>query len=415
MAALVLPGSAASRAAEPLAEIAGLARAAGAAVVDGLVQRLRAPDPGRAFGRGKVAEIRERARQCGATLVIVDFDLTPSQGRNLERDLGLRIVDRTELILDIFARRARSRQAMLQVELAQMEYLRPRLRRMWTHLERLEGAIGTRGPGETQLETDRRLIGHKISELRRKLRDIGARAERRVRSRADPVTVSMVGYTNVGKSSLLRVLTGAMVHVADQPFATLDTRVRRWSLRDGRDVLVADTVGFVRDLPHHLVASFHATLEETLRADLLLEVADASDPDLELRREAVANVLAELGATETPRLLVLNKMDRVPAVECAALLRAYPGAVGVSAATGAGLDGLGAAVAAWLDSWSLGLEVVVPAGEGRLLAELRRSAKVEEESFYDESWRGRIRILPRRWNGLRRDLERAGGRYRAIG
>ncbi|TAH34882.1 MAG: GTPase HflX [Planctomycetota bacterium] len=413
-AALVLPGSAAAAASDPLDEITGLATAAGAVVVDGVTQRLRVPDSHSAFGRGKVAEMRALAQQHRADLVVVDHDLSPSQGRNLEKDLGVRVVDRTELILDIFARRARTRQAMLQVELAQMEYLRPRLRRMWTHLERTEGAIGTRGPGETQLETDRRLISRKISELRRKLKEIEARAERQAESRDEPVTVSLVGYTNVGKSSLMRCLTGAQVLVADQLFATLDTRVRRWPLRDGRAVLLTDTVGFVRELPHHLVASFHATLAETLRADLLLHVCDAADPDLDLHLRAVEAVLAQLRADAIPRVLLLNKMDQVPREERGVLLDRHPEAVAVSAHSGEGLDALDAAVAAWLDAWSLRLELTVPMSQGKLLAELRRTAMVESEDFEDERWRGRVRILPRRWNGLASDWQRAGGSFRAL-
>lgn len=410
----MLPDSAAAQASDPLAEVTGLAEAAGAQVVGGVVQRLRTPDPHGAFGKGKIREIRELAEQRAADLVVVDFDLSPSQGRNLEQDLGLRVVDRTELILDIFARRARTRQAMLQVELAQMEYLRPRLRRMWAHLERTEGAIGTRGPGEQQLETDRRLIGRKISELKRKLAEVQAHAERQAAGREETVTVSLVGYTNVGKSSLMRRLTGADVLVADQLFATLDTRVRKWPLRDGRSVLLTDTVGFVRELPPHLVASFHATLEETLNADLLLHVCDAADPDLELHVRAVEQVLRSLGAGEIPRLILLNKIDRVPPEERLALADVYPGAVPLSASSGEGLAALELAVGAQLDAWSLHLEVELPVKEGRLLAELRRLARVEAEDCVGETWCGRLRILPRRWHALRGELQRVGARQRAL-
>jgi len=297
---------------DPLREIQSLAGAAGAEVVGGIVQRLKPPSARTAFGKGKVEELHALGAATGADLVVVDFDLSPSQGRNLEKELGIRVVDRTEVILHIFARRARTRQAMLQVELAQAEYSRSRLQRMWAHLERTEGAIGTRGPGETQLETDRRLIDRKIRDLRRKLKEIRRRRQRQVDSRRDNITVSLVGYTNAGKSSLLARLTGADVTVADQVFATLDTRVRRWILADGREVLLSDTVGFVRDLPHHLVASFQATLEETLRADLLLHVCDASDPDRVHHQEAVRKVLVGLGASEIPLFLLLNKIDRVP-------------------------------------------------------------------------------------------------------
>lgn len=412
--ALLLPASEVSRASDPLAEISGLAEAAGAEVVAGLVQRLPHPDPRTAFGRGKVEEIGALAREHGADLVVVDFDLSPSQGRNLEKDMEVRVVDRTELILDIFASRARTRQAKLQVELAQMEYLRPRLARMWTHLERTEGAIGARGPGETQLETDRRLVGRKITELKRRLAEIGERSRRQAESRDEIPTVSLVGYTNAGKSSLLRALTGADVYVADQLFATLDTRVRRWTLADGRRVLLADTVGFVRDLPHHLVASFHATLEETLHADLLLHVCDATDPDLDLHLRAVEQVLAQLGASDIPGLRILNKIDRVGAAELAVLRLAHPEAVPVSAVRRDGLLELDRAISDRLDGWSLQLELEVPAGAGRLLAELRRLGGVRAERFEGERWIAAVGLLPRAWNTLRPRLEEAGGNYRPL-
>ncbi|RMH05295.1 MAG: GTPase HflX [Planctomycetota bacterium] len=412
VAVLILPDSEAARASDPEAEIRGLAEAAGAEVVGGLWQRLRRPHPGTAFGRGKVAELAGLAREARADLVVVDFDLSPAQGRNLERELGLRVVDRTELILDIFARRARTRQARLQVELAQMEYLRPRLRRMWTHLERLEGAIGTRGPGETQLETDRRLIGRRIAELKQRLAEIAAGGRVRAEGRRDAVRLSLVGYTNAGKSSLMNALTGAGVLVADQLFATLDTRVRRWPLGDGREVLLADTVGFVRDLPHHLVASFHATLEETLNADLLLHVCDATDPELDTHLRAVEEVLARLGADRIPVLRILNKADRLGDRERRTALLGHPDALLVSAVTGEGLDRLAARVGEVLDHWSLLLELQVPAGEGRLLAEIRRAGRIEAETWADGDWCGRVRIEPRLWPPLQTRLIAAGGRWR---
>ena len=249
-----------------LSEIRALARAAEADVEGaGTVQRRRNPDPATLMGKGKVQEVAEEVTRHSPDAVVVDNDLTPAQGRNLEKAWSKRVIDRSELILDIFASRAQTRQARLQVELAQNEYLAPRLRRMWTHLERTEGAIGTRGPGETQLETDRRLLRKRISDLKKELKEIEARKQREVRSRRDHFTVGLVGYTNAGKSTLLNVLTGSDELVADMPFATLDTRTRKWELPDGRGVLLSDTVGFLQRLPHHLVASFHATLEETLK------------------------------------------------------------------------------------------------------------------------------------------------------
>ncbi len=414
VATLILPGSEAGRAEDPLEEISGLVDAAGAEVVGGLTQRLARPHPRTAFGKGKVEEIGELARERGAALLAVDFDLSPGQGRNLEKDLDLRVVDRTELILDIFASRARTRQAKLQVELAQAEYMRPRLTRLWTHLERTEGAIGTRGPGETQLETDRRLVNRKIADLKQRLAEIEDRSRRQAESRTDTSTVSLVGYTNAGKSSLMKALTGADVYIADQLFATLDTRVRRWDLAGGRNVLLADTVGFVRDLPHHLVASFHATLEETLHADLLLHVCDATDGDLEVHLRAVEEVLASLGGQEIPSLQILNKIDLVPPLERELLCRRFPDAVPVSAVSGAGLPDLQAAVEAVLDSWSLRLRLVVPASAGRLVAEIRRHGRIEEEHYEGTEWTATVVLLPRTWGPLRIDLERQGGRFEPV-
>ncbi|MBL7008775.1 MAG: GTPase HflX, partial [Planctomycetes bacterium] len=297
------------------------------------------------------------------------------------------------------------------VELAQAEYMRPRLTRMWTHLERTEGAIGARGPGETQLETDRRLINRKISDLKLRLAEIEARSRRQAQSRTEVSTISLVGYTNAGKSSLMKALTGADVFIADQMFATLDTRVRRWDLSDGRAVLLADTVGFVRDLPHHLVASFHATLEETLNADLLLHVCDATDPDLEVHLRAVEEVLSVLGGDQIPALQILNKADLLPPLERELVCRRFPDAVVVSAVKGSGLPELEQAVAAVLDRWSLRLALEVPASAGRLLAELRRHGKIEAEAFEGETWTATIRLLPRNWNPLRIEVERSGGRF----
>ena len=414
VAALVLPDDRNGHASDPLAEIAGLTEAAGAQVVGGLTQRLASPHPRTAFRSGKVEEIKRLCELQRADLVVVDFDLSPSQGRNLEKDIGVRIVDRSELILDIFANRARTRQAKLQVELAQAEYLRPRLMRMWTHLERMEGAIGARGPGETQLETDRRLVNRKISELKRKLTDIEDRSRRQAESRHAPVSVSLVGYTNAGKSSLLKLLTGADVYIADQLFATLDTRVRRWELDDHREVLLADTVGFVRNLPHHLVASFHATLEETLHADLLLHVCDASDPELAAHTEAVEEVLSTLGADDIPRLIVLNKIDRVSREARAKLRHDSPEAVLISARSGEGAEELDRAVSAILDRWSLHLDLDVPAGAGRLLAHIRHTARIESECFEGDRWKARVQIPPRHWNAMVPEFQAAGGKFAAV-
>ncbi len=413
-AALVLPGSPASHAADPTGEISGLAVAAGARIVGTAVQRRQVPNPRAAFGKGKIEEIKLLCEQEDAKLLVVDFDLSPSQVRNLEKDLELRVVDRTELILDIFATRARTRQAKLQVELAQLQYMRSRLRRMWTHLERTGAMIGTRGPGETQLETDRRLVDTKISDLKRRLSGIERQSQARAKSRLDPNTVSLVGYTNAGKSSLLVHLTGAEAYVADQLFATLDTRLRYWKLADRRTVMLADTVGFVRDLPHNLVASFHATLEETLHADLLLHVVDAADDDRNLQLEAVNKVLKELDADQIPSLLVLNKSDLLDDAERITIQAEFPDAVFVSATTGAGIADLDAAVAAQLDHWSLKLDVSVPSGAGKLLAELRRVSRIEDESFEGANWHARLRIGPRQWGMLQPEFQAAGAQMTTV-
>jgi len=365
-----------------LSEMIGLVKAAGGEVVgEPITQRRDRPHPATMMGRGKVEEVNEEVRALKPDAVAVDNDLSPAQGRNLEKAWGCRVVDRSELILDIFASRARTRQAKLQVELAQNEYLAPRLRRMWTHLERTEGAIGTRGPGETQLETDRRLLRKRIRDLKRELKEIEARKQREVVSRADRFTVGLVGYTNAGKSTLLNRLTGSDELVADMLFATLDTRTRQWELSDGRLVLLSDTVGFLGRLPHHLVASFHATLEETLNADLLLHVVDASHPDAAGQIAAVDEVLAELSHTTRAGILVLNKIDAVrDPIELQFLTRdREERIVHVSARTGEGLDRLDGAIRGILDARSALLRILLPLADGRLAARVRTSGVVLDE------------------------------------
>jgi GTP-binding protein HflX len=314
--------------------------------------------------------------------------------RNLEKAWGKRVIDRSELILDIFSRRARTRQARLQVELAQTEYLFPRLRRMWTHLERTEGAIGTRGPGETQLETDQRLLRKRIRDLKADLRVIEERKQRELRTRSDQFSVGLVGYTNAGKSTLMNRLTGADVFVADMPFATLDTRTRSWHLPDGRMLLLSDTVGFLRRLPHHLVASFHATLEETIEADLLLHVVDASHPQAREQMEAVQEVLAELSHSAAPSLLVFNKIDLATDPAALHLLPDLEGRdyVYLSAKSGEGVDRLQQAVMTHLDRLSTLIEVEIPATDGRTRALLREQGGIVEGESFDD---GRLRLLLR--------------------
>ena len=297
--------------AERLAELKALTRSAGAEIVDIVTARRKRPDAALYAGRGKVAEIAARRLGSGADLVIFDHALSGVQQRNLERALECRIVDRVSLILDIFAQRAQSAEGQLQVELAQLKHLSTRLVRGWTHLERQKGGIGLRGPGETQLESDRRLIGIRVKLLKERLEQVGRRREtqRRARRRAEVRNVALVGYTNAGKSTLFNRLTGARVYAADKLFATLDTTLRRLALPDAQDLVLSDTVGFIRDLPHDLVAAFRATLREAVDADLLLHVVDSSHVNRDEQIAAVDAVLAEIGAAELPRILVFNKCD----------------------------------------------------------------------------------------------------------
>jgi GTP-binding protein HflX len=333
---------------ERLAELELLAASAGARTVAIAQARRTAPDAATFAGSGKVDELAQQARELGAELVIFNHDLTGAQQRNLEKLLACRVVDRTSLILDIFAQRAKSHEGKLQVELAQLEHLSTRLVRGWTHLERQKGGIGLRGPGETQLETDRRLLGKRVKLLRDRLHQLERQrgVRRRARVRADLLAVSLVGYTNAGKSTLFNALTHAGAYAADQLFATLDTTSRRLYLGDAGHLVLSDTVGFIRALPHSLVAAFHATLEETAGADLLLHVVDASSGDREQQIEAVNQVLAEIGAADVPQILVWNKIDAThaaPEVERDEYGRIAR--VRLSARTGAGVELLRAALA----------------------------------------------------------------------
>ena len=399
----------------PLSEARGLVAAAGAEPLgegtEPWVQRRRVPDPSTLFGKGKVGEIKDELVRLEPDAILVDNDLTPAQGRNLEKIWKKRVIDRSELILDIFATRARSKQAQLQVELAQTEYLRPRLRRMWTHLERTEGAIGTRGPGETQLETDRRLIDKRLSDLRQRLEEIEERKRRQVRSRSDKsFTIGLVGYRNAGKSTLLNRLTGADEFVADMPFATLDTRTRQWKLSDGRVVLVSDTVGFLQRLPHHLVASFHATLEEALNVDMLLHVVDAAHPDAETHMAAVEGTLGQLTKREAD-LLVLNKVDLVEDPIRLHFLRGERDAeaVHVSAGTGVGLDRLEAVIAKRLDRRSSVVTVRLPLADGKSAATTRASGVVLGETVVgDTELHLSMRVAEHALGNLRRSIDGKG-------
>ncbi|MDX2039016.1 MAG: GTPase HflX [Isosphaeraceae bacterium] len=370
---------------DPLEEIRGLAKTAGLIVVGGMLQKRAQVDIATYIGSGKVAELKELVEAHEADVVIVDNDLSPGQTRNLEKQVGAKVIDRTEVILDIFATRAQSHEAHLQVELAQLEYALPRLKRMWTHLSRYKGGIGVRGPGEKQLEEDRRLVGKRIQDLKEKLSKVQARREREVAARSEMPTVSLVGYTNAGKSTLMNALTGAGVLAEDKLFATLDTRTRKWRFRGGGGVLLSDTVGFIRNLPHSLVASFKATLEEASQADLLLHVADASSPEAESQIQAVNAVLEELGLQDQPTVLVLNKVDKVPDRSFLDVLRAHHSeSVSISAARGEGLEELESAVREILNAHALDAEVETTAANGRVLAYLAQHARVHESTYEDE-------------------------------
>ncbi len=333
-----------------LEELALLARSAGARVVGTLLQERARRDPATLIGRGKVEEVKRRAEEGEADVILFDEDLTPAQQRNLEREVGGKTLDRTQVILDIFARRARTREGRLQVELAQLDYMLPRLAGKGVLLSRLGGGIGTRGPGETKLETDRRRIRQRIQSIKREIEHV--RRERHVRrearGRREAPVVALVGYTNAGKSTLFNALTHGAAVVSDQLFMTLDPLVRKVRLGPGRELLLVDTVGFIQKLPHALVAAFRATLEEVKEADLLLHVVDASADGVGEREAAVEAVLSEIGAANRPRVLVLNKADRTPAERLRALADARAGVV-VSALTGEGLGDLLLAAASRLD------------------------------------------------------------------
>ena len=384
-----------------LDELHGLVKSAGAEVVGELVQKTNQPSGATLLGKGRVEDLKQLIEATGATVVIFDNNLSPSQGRNLEEELNSVIVDRSEVILDIFARRAQTYEARLQVELAQLLYYRPRLKRMWTHLERIEGGVGAgRGPGEKQIETDRRLIDQRVSELKAKLKEVSNRRERIVATRGDQPTVSLVGYTNAGKSTLMRTLTGADVYVADQLFATLDTRTKRWHVPHWGEVLLSDTVGFVRDLPHHLVASFKSTLEEARQASLLLHVVDASHPEAERQIDTVHQVLEEIGVDRTNMLLVLNKVDAVADRSAVDVLRVkHLDCVCVSALERSGLDKLESAIVARLGDGIVVAEIVTSVANGKLFAFLSQCADVTDR-VYDESNRVRITCrIDRRYLG----------------
>jgi GTPase len=370
---------------DPLEELRGLAETAGAIIVGSLTQRRESMVPATYIGKGKLEELVEEVNRTEADVVIFDNELTPAQIRNNEKALNVKVLDRSELILDIFATRARTVEARLQVELAQLEYSLSRLKRMWTHLSRYGGGIGLRGPGETQLEEDRRLVSLRIRDLKAQLVEVQARKEREVRSRGEEYTVSLVGYTNAGKSTLMNALTGSHVYVENKLFSTLDTRTRQWAIKDFGRVLLSDTVGFIRDLPHHLIASFKATLEEARQARLLLNVVDASNPLAEEQIESVNSVLRELGCGDKPSLLVFNKIDRLTDRSYLDVLqKKHRHGVAISAASGLGLPELRQEVIAALKSDFADAEVRTHAGNGRVIAYLSAHAEIQRQEYQDD-------------------------------
>jgi GTP-binding protein HflX len=373
----------------PLEELSALADTAEVVTVGQVTQNREKPDGATYIGKGTVERLKEVVLTSGADTVIFDNELSPGQVRNLEKAIEKKVIDRTELILDIFARHARTPQAKLQVEVAQLEYSLPRLRRMWSHL----GGVGFRGPGETQLETDKRLIREKIHMLKRGLEEIRRRKEREVGTR-DDFTVAIVGYTNAGKSTLMNTLTGAGVYVADQLFATLDTRTRPWKVAPRRSVLLSDTVGFISNLPHRLVESFHATLEEVLTADVLLHVVDASNSEPMQQIEAVRTVLEQIGVKDKLEVTALNKVDAMADRALLAFLeRRVPRPIAISARTGEGLEQLAAMIAGLAERKEGLYEVKVDVREGAAIAALQTLGEPIESTFEGETMRLVVRAL----------------------
>ncbi len=381
---VLLHGEEEWRVKDTLDELAQLAESAGASVAGCCMIRQQKVRAGYYIGSGKAEELAELARDEGVTMAVFDDDLSPAQGRNLERVMKIRVLDRTQLILDIFALRARTREGCLQVGLAQHQYLLPRLRRMWTHLERQKGGIGLRGPGETQLEMDRRRIQDTIRTLKHEMDMVNTRRteQRRCRRRHGWVLVSMAGYTNAGKSTLLNRLSGASIHAQNKLFATLDPTTRQVALPNHAAMLMTDTVGFIQKLPAHLVTSFKATLGEVAEADLVLHVIDAANPQVEMHVEAVHHVLEEIGGMDKPMLYAFNKIDSEKGRNAARrLMQQFPQSVAVSARTGEGTDELLNALADRLQGGKVEMRLSVPLSEGKLLAMLQERTAILEQDY----------------------------------
>ncbi|MFZ0033908.1 MAG: GTPase HflX [Sedimentisphaerales bacterium] len=399
---------------DDLVELTALAESAGAVVVDRFQQKIRKINPTTYIGKGKADQLAERVKRFKADVVIFDNDLSPAQIRELEEIILIKVLDRSELILDIFATRAQTKQAQLQVELAQLEYTYPRLAGMWSHLDSVAGvggataagavgAIGTRGTGEQQLEIDRRIVSKRIIDLKRELDNIDERRVREIDGRKGMFKTCIVGYTNAGKSTLINALTNAGVLVEDRLFATLDTRTRKWTPAKGVDVLISDTVGFVKNLPHQLVASFKATLEEAVNADLLIHVIDAANPEVLKQIESVDKVLAEIGCGEKPILKVLNKVDAVRKIGDVEMLQTlFPDAVCISAKSGLGLEQLGKAVSAKYKGGELLLRLLCSQSDGKVQSFLRAYGTIITEQYCDDSVLIDVRLGRNQLAGLKR-------------
>jgi len=382
---------------EHLEELERLSDTAGVEVVGSMIQRLDSPHPKFYIGEGKAEELKMQVEAEGATLIIFDDELSPAQGRNLEKLVGTRLMDRAELILDIFATRARSAEARAQVELAQLQYLRPRLTRMWSHLSRVRGGVGMRGPGETQLETDRRMIDHRIVRLKDELERVARTRATQRKGRTGQLRAALVGYTNAGKSSILRKLSGTEVFVEDRLFATLDPTTRTVDAGEGAVALVTDTVGFIRKLPHHLVASFRATLEEARESDVLLHVIDSSHHAWEEQRAVVEEVLASLGLADHPTVLVFNKVDRLTHDEEEGLRARVQGpdappAIFVSTVEEGKLEPLSKLLNDEVKKLRPDVWLTLPSSQGGLLAEVYREGEVLEREDKGTEVRLRARV-----------------------